>query len=79
MLGLMTNQEVKQVADAAYLYTLYHTSRHTIKHSFLMSLATVSFIRLSSIATFIATASERAYVGEKILTKYTDLHSLSSP
>lgn len=79
MLGLMTDQKVKQVADAAYLYTLYQNSRHNIKHSFLMSSATASLIRLSSIAIFIATASGRAYVAEKILSKYMGLRSLSSP
>jgi len=61
----MTDEEVKQVADAAYLCTLYQNSRHNTKHSFLISSATASLIRLSSIAIFIATASERAYVEEK--------------
>lgn len=63
MLGLMTDQEIKQVADAAYHYTLYQNPRYNIKHSFLMSSATTSLIRLSSIANFIATAHGRAYVG----------------
>lgn len=62
MFGLMTDQEIKQVADAAYLYTLYQNPRYNIKHSFLMSSAT-TLIRLSSIANFIATAHGKAYVG----------------
>lgn len=69
MLGLMTDQEVKQTADAAYCYTLYQKSRYNIKHLFLMSSAKAPLIRPSSIAI----ASERAHVGEKVLTKYMDL------
>lgn len=78
MLGLMTDQEVKQVADAAYLYPLYQNTRYNIKHSFLMSSATASLIRLSSRPNFTATADGRAHVAERILTKYMHLHSLSS-
>lgn len=66
MLGLVTDQEAKQVADAAYLYTLYQNSRHNVKHSFVMSSATATFTRLSSTAIFIATASAI------VLTKYLD-------
>jgi len=79
MLGLMTDQEVKQVADAAYLYPLYQNTRYNIKHSFLMSSATASLIRLSSRPNFTATADGRAHVAEKILTKNMNLHALSSP